>query len=286
MKKLKNVWSKCLNAVRSDAQLRVGVIGLVILLLIVIFAPVITNWDPYFYGPDSLAAPGKSSHLLGTNHMGQDVFSMLIYGARTSLMVAITASMISGIIGVLIGGVGGYFGGKVDVVVSELINVFLMIPVFFLIMLIVSLFGSDIKNVMIVIGVTTWSSNAKLMRAQALSLRERTFVKSAIALGETKMQVLFKYILPNGIFPVVANTTRGMAGAILTEASLSFLGLGDPNTISLGQMIYQGKSYVTSAWWITGFAGIAIILTVIVFYLLGDGLNHVLNPKYSQGGKH
>ena len=148
------------------------------------------------------------------------------------------------------------------------------------------LFGSDIKNVMIVIGVTTWSSNAKLMRAQALSLRERTFVKSAIALGETKMQVLFKYILPNGIFPVVANTTRGMAGAILTEASLSFLGLGDPNTISWGQMIYQGKSYVTSAWWITGFAGIAIILTVIVFYLLGDGLNHVLNPKYSQGGKH
>lgn len=286
MKKLKNVWSKCLNAVRSDAQLRVGVIGLVILLLIVIFAPVITNWDPYFYGPDSLAAPGKSSHLLGTNHMGQDVFSMLIYGARTSLMVAITASMISGIIGVLIGGVGGYFGGKVDVVVSELINVFLMIPVFFFIMLIVSLFGSDIKNVMIVIGVTTWSSNAKLMRAQALSLRERTFVKSAIALGETKMQVLFKYILPNGIFPVVANTTRGMAGAILTEASLSFLGLGDPNTISWGQMIYQGKSYVTSAWWITGFAGIAIILTVIVFYLLGDGLNHVLNPKYSQGGKH
>ena len=286
MKKLKNSWSKCWNAIRSDAQLRVGVIGLVILLLIVIFAPVITNWDPYFYGPDSLAAPGKSSHLLGTNHMGQDVFSMLIYGARTSLMVAITASMISGIIGVLIGGIGGYFGGKVDVVVSELINVFLMIPVFFLIMLIVSLFGSDIKNVMIVIGVTTWSSNAKLMRAQALSLRERTFVKSAIALGETKMQVLFKYILPNGIFPVVANTTRGMAGAILTEASLSFLGLGDPNTISWGQMIYQGKSYVTSAWWITGFAGIAIILTVIVFYLLGDGLNHVLNPKYSQGGKH
>lgn len=286
MKKLKNSWSKCWNAIHSDAQLRVGVIGLVILLLIVIFAPVITNWDPYFYGPDSLAAPGKSSHLLGTNHMGQDVFSMLIYGARTSLMVAITASMISGIIGVLIGGVGGYFGGKVDVVVSELINVFLMIPVFFLIMLIVSLFGSDIKNVMIVIGVTTWSSNAKLMRAQALSLRERTFVKSAIALGETKMQVLFKYILPNGIFPVVANTTRGMAGAILTEASLSFLGLGDPNTISWGQMIYQGKSYVTSAWWITGFAGIAIILTVIVFYLLGDGLNHVLNPKYSQGGKH
>jgi len=199
-------------------------------------------------------------------------------------MVAITASMISGIIGIVIGGLGGYFGGKVDVVISEIINIFLMIPTFFLIMLIVSLFGSSIRNVMIVIGLTGWSSNAKLMRAQALSLRERTFVKSAIALGETKLQVLVKYILPNGIFPVVANTTRSMAGAILTEASLSFLGLGDPNVISWGQMIYQGKQFITSSWWITGFSGIAVIITVIVFYMLGDGLNHVLNPKYNQGG--
>ena len=108
-----------MSALRSDAQLRVGVIGLAILLLIVILAPVITTWDPYYYGPDSLSAPGQAGHLLGTNHMGQDVYSMLIYGVRTSLMVAITASMISGILGVLIGGIGGYFGGKVDVVVSE-----------------------------------------------------------------------------------------------------------------------------------------------------------------------
>ena len=282
---MKNFLKKAAAAFRGDAQLRVGIIGLVILLLLVIFGPAIATHDPYNYGPDSLAAPGENGHLLGTNHMGQDIFSMLVYGVRTSLMVAITASMISGILGILIGGAGGYFGGKVDVVVSELINIFLMIPTFFLIMLIISLFGSDIKNVMIVIGLTTWSSNAKLMRAQALSLRERTFVKSAIALGETKTQVLMKYILPNGIFPVVANTTRGMAGAILTEASLSFLGLGDPNVISWGQMIYQGKQYITTAWWITAFSGIAVIITVIIFYMLGDGLNHVLNPKYGQGGR-
>lgn len=282
---MKNFLKKAAAAFGADAQLRVGIIGLVILLLLVIFGPAIATHDPYDYGPDSLAAPGENGHLLGTNHLGQDIFSMLVYGVRTSLMVAITASMISGILGILIGGAGGYFGGKVDVVVSELINIFLMIPTFFLIMLIISLFGSDIKNVMIVIGLTTWSSNAKLMRAQALSLRERTFVKSAIALGETKMQVLTKYILPNGIFPVVANTTRGMAGAILTEASLSFLGLGDPNVISWGQMIYQGKQYITTAWWITAFSGIAVIITVIIFYMLGDGLNHVLNPKYSQGGR-
>lgn len=282
---MKNFLKKAAAAFGADAQLRVGIIGLVILLLLVIFGPAIATHDPYDYGPDSLAAPGENGHLLGTNHLGQDIFSMLVYGVRTSLMVAITASMISGILGILIGGAGGYFGGKVDVVVSELINIFLMIPTFFLIMLIISLFGSNIKNVMIVIGLTTWSSNAKLMRAQALSLRERTFVKSAIALGETKMQVLMKYILPNGIFPVVANTTRGMAGAILTEASLSFLGLGDPNVISWGQMIYQGKQYITTAWWITAFSGIAVIITVIIFYMLGDGLNHVLNPKYGQGGR-
>ena len=282
---MKRFLKKCAEAVRRDAQLRFGVIGIAFLLLMVVLAPVIATHDPYYYGPDSLAAPGEFGHLLGTNHMGQDVFSMLVYGVRTSLMVAVTASMISAILGVMLGGIGGYFGGKVDMVVSEIINICLMIPTFFLIMLIVSLFGSDIKNVMIVIGLTTWASNAKLMRSQALSLRERTFVKSAIALGETKMQVLFKYILPNGIFPVVANTTRGMAGAILTEASLSFLGLGDPNVISWGLMIYQGKPYVTTAWWITAFSGIAVIITVIIFYMMGDGLNHVLNPKYSQGGK-
>ena len=162
---MKRFFNKTLSALRSDAQLRVGVIGLALLFLIVIFGSVIATHDPYFYGPDSLAAPGQNGHLLGTNHMGQDVFSMLVYGVRTSLMVAITASMISGVLGIIIGGAGGYFGGKVDVVISELINVFLLIPTFFLIMLIVSLFGSDIRNVMIVIGLTTWSSNAKLMRA-------------------------------------------------------------------------------------------------------------------------
>ncbi|MEA4921510.1 MAG: ABC transporter permease [Clostridiaceae bacterium] len=280
------IFQKGWNGFRRDPQFRFGVIGVVILLLIVIFAPFLATVNPHYYGPDCLAAPGVNSHLLGTNHMGQDIWSMLIYGVRTSLMVAVVSAMISGVLGVLIGGTGGYLGGKVDLVVSEIINIFLMIPTFFLIMLIVSLFGSNIKNVMIVIGVTTWSSNAKLMRSQALSLRERTFVKSAIAMGETKTQILLKYILPNGIFPVVANTTRSMAGAILTEASLSFLGLGDPNAISWGQMIYQGKEYITTAWWIAAFSGIAIIITVIVFYMLGDGLNHILNPKYIQkGGK-
>ena len=280
MVNIKKIINKTKNAILNDRQLRFGVYGIILLLIVVIFAPLLVMENPYFFGPDILNKVGENGHLLGTNKMGQDIYSMIIYGARTSLKVAIISALISGILGILIGGVAGYFGGKVDQVVSEIINIFMMLPTFFLILLIIALFGNSIINVMIVIGLTTWPSNAKLMRAQALSLRERTFVKVAIAVGETKGQILFKYIIPNGIFPIIANTTVGMSNAILTEAGLSFLGLGDPNTISWGQMIYEGKAYITSAWWIATYAGIAIVITVTIFYLLGDGLNHVLNPKH------
>lgn len=271
------------RALQKDNKLRLGILGLLALLLIIIFSDFLVTHNPYSYDGLRLVAPGQDGHLLGTNHLGQDVFSMLVSGVQTSLQVALISALISGSLGVIIGGLSGYLGGKVDTVISELINIFLMIPSFFLILIIIALFGNSIANVMIVIGITSWPSNAKLMRAQALSLRERTFVRSAVALGETKRQIFFKYIMPNGIFPVVANTTRGMSGAILTEASLSFLGLGDPNIISWGQMIYQGKSYITTAWWVSLFPGIAIMITVIFFYLLGDGLNNVLNPKFNYG---
>lgn len=275
---------KICKTIKGDRQLLAGMIGIVILLALVILAPVVASENPHHYGKDILNSLGQNGHLLGTNHMGQYIYSMIIYGVRTSLRVAVISALISGVLGVLIGGVAGFFGGKVDTFVSELINVFMMLPSFFLILLIIALFGNSITNVMVVIGITTWPSNAKLMRAQALSLRQRTFVKSAEAMGETKLQILFKYILPNGIFPVIANTTMGMSNAILTEAGLSFLGLGDPSIISWGQMIYTGKQYITSAWWISAFAGIAIVITVLVFYLLGDGLNHVLNPKHLNRG--
>lgn len=268
------------KTITGDRQLLIGIIGLILLLGLAVLAPLAATENPYHYGKDILMGLGEKGHILGTNHMGQDIYSMIIYGIRTSLKVAVISALISGALGVFIGGIGGFFGGKVDTFVSELINVFMMLPSFFLILLIIAMFGNSITNVMIVIGITTWPSNAKLMRAQALSLRERTFVKSAVAMGETKGQILFKYIIPNGIFPVIANTTMGMSNAILTEAGLSFLGLGDPGIISWGQMIFTGKQYITSAWWISAFAGAAIVVTVLIFYLMGDGLNHVLNPKH------
>ena len=280
MKKLsiKKIW----KTITGDRQLLAGTIGLALLLLLALAAAAVATENPYHYGKDMLVGLGENGHILGTNHMGQDIYSMIIYGIRTSLKVAVITALISGALGVFIGVIGGFFGGKVETFISELINVFMMLPSFFLRLLIIAMFGNSITNVMIVIGITTWPSNAKLMRAQALSLRERTFVKSAVAMGETKRQILFKYIIPNGIFPVIANTTMGMSNAILTEAGLSFLGLGDPGIISWGQMIYTGKQYITSAWWISAFAGAAIVVTVLVFYLLGDGLNHVLDPKYSR----
>lgn len=273
--RLKQVFLEIMN----NNRLKFGLLIFSIILLVVIFAGRIATFDPYFLGDDLLVGPGENGHILGTNAMGQDVFSMIVYGSRTSLSIGIVSALLSGVIGTLIGAVAGYFGGKLDAFISEVINVFLMIPTFFLILIIVALFGSSLVNVMLVIGLTSWPKNARMMRVQALSIKERTYVKSAIAIGESKGMILFKYIIPNGIFPVIANTTMGVAEAILTEASLSFLGLGDPNIVSWGQMIFDGKQYVTSAWWISTFAGLAIMMIVLVFYIIGDGLNEILNPK-------
>lgn len=279
MEKVKKVWKRIRSLVAASGQLRAGLILFALVLLVVLFAPQIAPFDPYDLGDDLLVPPGTDGHLLGTTNMGQDILSMLIYGSRASLAIGIVAAAISGVIGTLVGAVAGFYGGKLDKVISEVINVFLMIPSFFLVLIIVAMFGSSMVNVMFVIGLTSWPSNARMMRVQAMSIKERTFVKSAVAMGESKRQILFKYIIPNGLFPVIANTTMGVAKAILTEASLSFLGLGDPNVISWGQMIFDGKQYLTSGWWMSTFAGLCIMLIVMIFYLIGDGLNYALNPK-------
>ena len=279
MEKVKKVWKRIRGLVAASGQLRVGLVLFALVLLVVLFAPQLAPFDPYDLGDDLLVPPGTAGHLLGTTNMGQDILSMLIYGSRASLAIGIVAAAISGVIGTLVGAVAGFYGGKLDKVISEVINVFLMIPSFFLVLIIVAMFGSSMVNVMFVIGLTSWPSNARMMRVQAMSIKERTFVKSAVAMGESKRQILFKYIIPNGLFPVIANTTMGVAKAILTEASLSFLGLGDPNVVSWGQMIFDGKQYLTSGWWMSTFAGLCIMLIVMIFYLIGAGLNYALNPK-------
>lgn len=266
--------------IQSDLQLQLGCYGILILLAVVVLSPMLVKHDPYYFGPHYLSGLGENGHFLGANQLGQDILSMVLYGARTSLIVATVSAVISGLLGILIGGFAGFCGGWIDRIISEIINGFMMIPGFFLILLMVTLFGNSLFNVILVIGLSTWPGNAKLMRSQVLSLKERTFIIGARAIGENGFQILFRYILLNGMMPVIANTTLVMSNAILFEASLGFLGLGNPSVISWGQMIFAGKSYINTAWWISVFPGLAIVLTVTILYLLGDGLNHAFNPKY------
>lgn len=280
MGKIKNA----LKLIKDNPQLKVGIVMLILLLAVAILSGVLAPYDPYFMSDEMTEGP-SALHKLGTDHLGRDVLSMIIYGTKVSLAIGFVSAMIAGIIGTLLGGIAGYVGGICDTLVGEFINVFMMMPSFFLVLIVIALFGSGMMKVMIVIGLTSWVGNAKLMRAQALSLRDRTFIKSAEAVGESKFKILFKHIIPNGIFPIIANTTMGVASAILTESSLAFLGLGDPNVISWGQIIQNGKGYLVSGWWVSLFAGLAIIYTVITFYLIGDGLNRVLSPKLRRLGK-
>lgn len=264
--------------------MRIGSCMLGILLFVAAFGPLIAPHNPTLLSNDMALAPSLT-YPLGTDGLGRDILSMIIYGTRTSLLIGTVAALLAGVIGTLLGGIAGFFGRAPGLIISESINVFMMMPTFFLILIIVALFGSGLTNVMIVIGLTTWVGNAKLMRAQAMTIKERTYIKSAEAIGESKVSILFKHVIPNGIFPIVANTTMGIAGAILTEASLAFLGLGDPNVISWGQIISNGKPYLVSGWWMCTFGGAAVIFTVVTFYLLGDGLNRILSPKLANVGK-
>ena len=174
---MKKTLQKAWAVIRGNTQLKIGLVLLCLLLLTALLAPLLAPYEPFFLSDELVAAP-SGVHPLGTDGLGRDVLSMLIFGTRTSLVVGITAAFIAGIIGTLLGGVAGYFGGRTDAVLGELINIFMMMPTFFLVLIVVALFGSGLFNVMVVMGLTSWVGNAKLMRAQAMSLRQRTFIRS------------------------------------------------------------------------------------------------------------
>ena len=264
--------------IRRNKRLVLGLVMLALLAIVAAAAPALAPRDPGAISSD-MVAPPSAQHPLGTAGLGRDVLSILIYGSRSSLMVGVTAALIAAVVGTLIGVVAGYFGGKADALIGEFINAFMMMPTFFLILIVIALFGSGMGKVMVVIGLTSWTGNAKIMRAQAMSLRARTFVLAAEAVGESRLRIMFTHIIPNGIFPIVANTAMGVCAAIMTESSLSFLGLGDPNIVSWGQLIFDGKAYITSGWWMCVFGGLAIVYTVIAFFMIGEGLNLLMNPK-------
>jgi peptide/nickel transport system permease protein len=267
---------------RPFVESRMGPVGLVLLVLVAlmaILAPVIAPAGPFELSGPRLLAPGEQGYLLGTDHLGRDMLAQIAYGAQVSLTIGLVAASISLVVGVIIGSIAGYYGGWVDILLSRLIDMFLIIPAFFLIIVVVATLGSGIIYVMIIIGLTAWPVSARLMRAQTLALRERTFVQALRALGESSPVILARHIVPNGIQPLLANASLDIAAAILIEAGLSFIGLGDPNRATWGRMIFDGRTTITTAWWVSVIPGVAIMITVLGFYLVGDGISYVLNPR-------
>ena len=258
------------------ALIGLGVTGL--FMAAAILAPVLPIADPFSIDYQSYQAPGER-HIMGTDNMGRDMFSRVLWGTRISLLVGLLSAGLSAVVGIVVGAVAGYYGGWVDDLLSRITDIFLVIPIFFLLILVVSLFGSSIYFVIFAIGAVTWPRNARIMRAQSLSLKNRPFVTAAIIGGSTRIQTLFSHVVPNGVGPVLANSMLLVGSAILMEAGLSFLGLGDPEVISWGQMIRTGQQSFASSWWMTFFPGLALLILVSAVNYFGDGLSIVLNPK-------
>jgi len=239
---------------------------------------------PYGYARTDLSVreqePSKD-HWLGTDDVGADVLCRLIHGSRISLSVGFVAVGISSIIGVFVGAIIGYFGGKVDFIGMRFVEIMMAIPVFFLIITIVAFFERSLFNIMVIIGITTWTGNARFIRAEFFKLRGQDFVQAARALGLPLRSLLFRHMLPNGVAPVLVNATFGIAGAIFVEAALSFLGFGvAPPTPSWGQMLSLGVGTTGRfLWWLSLFPGLAIFLTVTAYNLVGEGLRDAIDPR-------
>jgi peptide/nickel transport system permease protein len=257
----------------------------VISLIIVVAFAILAVAAPFtgLPRPEAMAAqqylPPGADHWMGTDNFGRDLFSRVVWGTRLALQVAIISSALATLVGILLGSLSGYFGGWVDALMSRTFDVFLLIPAFFLVLLIVALFGSSIYLIMLAIAATDWPRAARIMRAQVLTLKSRTYVQAAIGAGASHTQILFRHVIPNGLPPIITNATLLMGLAILTEAGLSFLGLGDQNTTSWGRMIFEGQRQLRIAPWMSIFPGAAMLLLVGALNLVGDGLNQVLNPQ-------
>jgi peptide/nickel transport system permease protein len=257
-----------------------GCAVVLLVFLVALSAPVISPYDPAEIDVGKILSGPSSIHPLGTDELGRDVLSRMIWGARISLLVGFVAVGISISIGVILGAVAGYYGRTMDDVLMRFVDVMLAIPTFFLILAVIAIVGPSIWNIMIVIGVTSWMGVARLVRGQFLNLKEADYAVSAKALGASDLRIIFLHILPNAMAPVYVSAVLGIAGAILVESSLSFLGLGvQPPMPSWGSVLMAGKDNIEIAWWLSLFPGIAILITVLGYNLLGEGLQDALNPR-------
>lgn len=246
-------------------------------LVLAIIGPQIAPENPFALSSQSIAPPSWR-HIMGTDELGRDVFSQIIVGARVSLLFGISAAALSLGVGGAIGAIAGYAGGWVDEILSRVVEIFLMIPTLFLLILVVAILGTHISFVAIVVGLTIWPANARIMRAQVLSLKNRVFVQAVRGLGAGHYRTLVGHIIPNAVPPMIANVSLQIAYAILTEAALDFLGLGDANLISWGRILQGAQDFIATAPWLVIFPGVAIALLILGFHLIGDAVNRQLSP--------
>ena len=276
--------SQPLLVARAFFQNQVAVVGLAVILglyLVALIAPLITPADPTLPGhlvDDRLLRP-SATHLFGTDHLSRDVLSRLLYGARISLTIGLVAVGISVTIGTLLGAIAGYVGGAVDSVIMRGVDVVISFPRVVILITVLAFFGSSFLLMIMVLGLTLWPNTARLVRGETLSLRERQFIKAAEALGYSKLRIILRHVIPNVMGPVIVAATLGIGDTIILESGLSFLGLGvSAPTPSWGSMIADGRDHMFDAWWLTTFPGLCIVLTVLSFNLIGDGLRDALDP--------
>ncbi len=257
-----------------------GAITVTILIMVSLLAPLISPYDPTEIDVYNVLSPPSKEHLLGTDELGRDVLSRIIWGSRISLKVGFVAVGIALIIGIIIGSVAGFYGGVVDSILMRFVDMMLAFPTFFLILAVVAILEPNIFTIMVVIGITSWMDVARLVRAEFLTLKGRDFVDAARAIGVSNTRLIFRHILPNALSPVFVAATFGVAGAILVESGLSFLGLGvQPPQPSWGNILTSGKDNIEVAWWLSLYPGLAILITVLSYNLVGEGLRDALDPR-------
>jgi peptide/nickel transport system permease protein len=271
--------SNFISRLRGNRMALVGAAIVAVMFLLAVLAPLLVG-DPGAIDISRRLQPPSWQFPLGTDDLGRDVLARILYGARISLLVGFVAVGIASLIGIVLGALAGYYGRWVDGLLMRFVDIMLCFPTFFLILAVIAFLEPSIWNIMIIIGLTGWMGVARLVRAEFLSLRERDFVQAGRALGASDGRLIFRHILPNALSPVLVSATLGVAGAILTESALSFLGIGvQPPTPSWGNMLIAGKQTLGTAWWLSAFPGLAILITVLGYNLLGEGIRDALDPR-------
>jgi peptide/nickel transport system permease protein len=267
---------------------RLAVPGAVIVLALValaVLAPVLSPWDANRPDVKKILDPPSRSHLLGTDLLGRDVLSRMLYGARVSLAVGFVSVGIATAIGIVLGALAGYNGGKTDGFIMRLVDLMLVFPRFFLLLAVLAFLRPSIWTIMAVIGLTGWMGVTRLVRAEFLALKEREFVVWSQSVGASGFRVVWRHILPNAMAPVLVAMTLGIPAAILTESGLSFLGLGvQPPHATWGNILNEGKDTIEIGWWLSFYPGIAILVTVLAYNLVGEGIRDALDPRLRQSG--